>query len=267
MKVLILMGLPSSGKTTFAKELESSNNKLIRHIDFDDLLKRYKKEAVNWLAYLSVQFGKWGTNTFIIDGLIHTNEQLTLVINEVVKNKELTEIELHYWEENRVQCLINDINRRDISSAFSIKTLTLDVPNLDELKLLFENTTMKLHKVAVKPDWLVFSDKYNLGCTINQPYLKSDSWSTGGSRGNCWNDEITYYDGDEPLANFEQFDNLITSIDPTISFLTYKKLYAISCSMGEIHEDDYYGGSGSHYTYYQCNIEVLYNELVALGIL
>jgi dephospho-CoA kinase len=267
MKVLILMGLPSSGKTTFAKELESSNNKLIRHIDFDDLLKRYKKEAVNWLAYLSVQFGKWGTNTFIIDGLIHTNEQLTLVINEVVKNKELTEIELHYWEENRVQCLINDINRRDISSAFSIKTLTLDVPNLDELKLLFENTTMKLHKVAVKPDWLVFSDKYNLGCTINQPYLKSDSWSTGGSSGNCWNDEITYYDGDEPLANFEQFDNLITSIDPTISFLTYKKLYAISCSMGEIHEDDYYGGSGSHYTYYQCNIEVLYNELVALGIL
>jgi hypothetical protein len=261
------MGLPSSGKTTFAKELESSNNKLIRHIDFDDLLKRYKKEAVNWLAYLSVQFGKWGTNTFIIDGLIHTNEQLTLVINEVVKNKELTEIELHYWEENRVQCLINDINRRDISSAFSIKTLTLDVPNLDELKLLFENTTMKLHKVAVKPDWLVFSDKYNLGCTINQPYLKSDSWSTGGSSGNCWNDEITYYDGDEPLANFEQFDNLITSIDPTISFLTYKKLYAISCSMGEIHEDDYYGGSGSHYTYYQCNIEVLYNELVALGIL
>jgi hypothetical protein len=261
------MGLPSSGKTTFAKELESSNNKLIRHIDFDDLLKRYKKEAVNWLAYLSVQFGKWGTNTFIIDGLIHTNEQLTLVINEVVKNKELTEIELHYWEENRVQCLINDINRRDISSAFSIKTLTLDVPNLDELKLLFENTTMKLHKVAVKPDWLVFSDKYNLGCTINQPYLKSDSWSTGGSSGNCWNDEITYYDGDEPLANFEAFDNLITSIDPTISFLTYKKLYAISCSMGEIHEDDYYGGSGSHYTYYQCNIEVLYNELVALGIL
>jgi hypothetical protein len=126
---------------------------------------------------------------------------------------------------------------------------------------------MKLHKVAVKPDWLVFSDKYNLGCTINQPYLKSDSWSTGGSSGNCWNDEITYYDGDEPLANFEQFDNLITSIDPTISFLTYKKLYAISCSMGEIHEDDYYGGSGSHYTYYQCNIEVLYNELVALGIL
>ncbi len=261
------MGLPSSGKTTFAKELESSNNKLIRHIDFDDLLKRYKKEAVNWLAYLSVQFGKWGTNTFIIDGLIHTNEQLTLVINEVVKNKELTEIELHYWEENRVQCLINDINRRDISSAFSIKTLTLDVPNLDELKLLFENTTMKLHKVAVKPDWLVFSDKYNLGCTINQPYLKSDSWSTGGSSGNCWDDDITYYDGDEPLANFEAFDNLITSIDPTISFLTYKKLYAISCSMGEIHEDDYYGGSGSHYTYYQCNIEVLYNELVALGIL
>jgi adenylate kinase family enzyme len=46
------MGLPSSGKTTFAKELESSNNKLIRHIDFDDLLKRYKKNAVNKIHLL-----------------------------------------------------------------------------------------------------------------------------------------------------------------------------------------------------------------------
>jgi adenylate kinase family enzyme len=266
MKVLILMGLPGSGKTTFAKELESSNNKLNKYdkltkfIDFDDLLKGYKKNAVNKLTTLNEN-----NEIYIIDGLIHTNEQLTLVINALVKNNELTEIEIHYWEENRTQCLINDINRRDISSAFSIKTLPLDVPNLDELP--FDNITMKRHQVAVKPDWLVFSDKYNLGCTINQPYLKSDSWSTGGSSGNCWNDEITYYDGNESLANFEAFDNLITSIDPTISFLTYRKLYAISCSMGEIHERDYYGGSGSHYTYYQCNVEVLYNELVTLGIL
>ena len=37
--------------------------------------------------------------------------------------------------------------------------------------------------------------------------------------------------------------------------------------MGEIHKGDYYGGSGDCYTYYQCNVEVLYNELVALGIL
>jgi GTPase SAR1 family protein len=258
MKVLILMGLPGSGKTTFAKEL-ISNDKYIRYIDFDALLKSYKKNAVNKLTRLDED------RLHIVDGLIHTNEQLILVVNALVKNKELTEIEIHYWEENRTQCLINDVNRRDISSAFSIKTLPLDVPNLDELP--FDNITMIRHKVAVKPDWLVFSDKHNLGCTINQPYLKSDSWSTGGSSGNCWDDEITYYDGDEPLANFEAFDNLITSIDPTISFLTYRKLYAISCSMGEIHKGDYYGGSGSHYTYYQCNVEVLYNELVALGIL
>ena len=37
--------------------------------------------------------------------------------------------------------------------------------------------------------------------------------------------------------------------------------------MGEIHKGDYYGGNGFHYTYYQCNVEVLYNELVDLGIL
>lgn len=253
------MGLPGSGKTTFAKSLVESDKYEFVRIDFDSLLKQYKRNAVNKLINLD------GCKSNIIDGLIHTNEQLTLVVNKLVKHPKLTEIELHYWEEDRVQCLINDVNRRDISSAFSIKTLPLDVPNLDELP--FDNITIVKHKVAVKPDWLVFADKYNLPCTINQPYLKSDSWSTGGSSGNCWNDDITYYDGDEPLANFEAFDNLITSIDPTISFLTYRKLYAISCSMGEIHERDYYGGSGFHYTYYQCNVEVLYNELVALGIL
>lgn len=258
------MGLPGSGKTTYAKELESLDHKLNKYIDFDYLLKNYKSNALKRLSNLD-NFGGYITNTFIIDGLIHTNEQLTLVINEVVKNKELTEIEIHYWEEDRAQCLINDVNRRDISSALSIKTLPLDVPNLDELP--FDNITIIRHQVAVKPDWLVFSDKHNLGCSLNQPYLKSDSWSTGGSHGNCWDDSIIYYDGDEPLVNFEQFDNLITTIDPTISFLTYKRLYELSCSMGDIHEHDYYGGSGSHYAYHQCNVEVLYNELVSIGIL
>lgn len=262
MKVLILMGLPASGKTTFAKDLVRASYSEIKYIDFDEILQHYKDKAINELSNLSYR-----NKTFIIDGLIHTNEQLSKVITALIENKKLEEIEVHYWKENREQCLINDTNRRTLSSKTSIKHLVLDTPDLTELKLLFENTSIKLHEVAIKPDWVIFGDKHHLGISFNQPYLQSDEWSTGGSYGNCWNDSIDVYEADEPLTEFKEFDDLLTTICPDISFLTYKKLKQISCSLGERHEKDYYGGNGSNYAYHKCNIEVLYNELVKLELI
>jgi len=263
MRVQILMGLPGSGKTTYAKQLKSTDCLGFKWVDLDTELRRNKERTIKNLSKL-IEFGfyRYRDNVYILDGLIHTNERLNMIIGEVIKNKELTDIKVHYWKENRAQCLINDKYRRDLSSATSIKNLTLDVPNLNHLKSLFNNINIEYHDVPIKPGWLIFADKYGLGCTIDEPYVKSDSWSTGGSHGNCWDDSIRYHDGEEPLKEFKEFDALITCVNEGISFVTYKELYASSVSIGTEHERDYYGGRGSNYAYYQYDVRTLYNMLI-----
>ena len=263
MKVQILMGLPGSGKTTYAKQLKSTDSIGFQWVDLDTELRRNKERTIKNLSKL-IEFGfyRYRDNVYILDGLIHTNERLDMIIGEVIKNEELTDIEVHYWRENRAQCLINDKYRRSLSSASSIKNLALDVPDLNQLKSLFNNISIKYHDVPQKPDWLIFADKHGLGCTIDEPYVKSDSWSTGGSHGNCWDDSIRYHDGEEPLKEFKEFDALITCVNEGISFVTYKELYASSVSIGTKHEKDYYGGRGSNYAYYQYDVEILYRKLL-----
>lgn len=260
------MGLPGSGKSTYANKLESNDKNKVRVIDFDDMLNKYKSKASQRLSRLN-DFGGYSTYTFIIDGLIHTNEQLVNVINEVIKNKELKQIEVHYWKENRTQCLINDEGRRSLSSTTSIKHLPFDVPDISRLQSLFENIIIIPHKVAIKPDWLIFAHKHGLSCSLKDPYFKSDSWSTGGSHGNCWNDRIISYEGDEPLTEFEEFDELMISIKPDITLLAYKELYKSSVSIGTEHTSDYYGGRGSNYAFYQCDVKALYEKLKELSIM
>lgn len=257
------MGLPGSGKTTYAKQLKLTNSIGFKWVDLDTELKRNKEKTIKNLSHL-IEFGfcAYRETIYILDGLIHTNKQLEMIIGAVIKNKELTDIEVHYWRENRAQCLINDKYRRNESSKISIKNLALDVPDLKILKSLFSNISIEYHNVPIKPNWLIFADKHGLGCTIDKPYVKSNSWSTGGSHGNCWDTSISYHDGDEPLKEFKEFDALITSINENISFVTYKELYASSVSIGTKHEKDYYGGSGSNYAYYQYNVEILYSMLI-----
>lgn len=141
------------------------------------------------------------------------------------------------------------------------------MPDLKILKSLFNNINIEYHNVPIKPDWLIFADKHGLGCTLDNPYLKSESWSTGGSHDSCWDDSIREHEGEEPLTNFKEFDELITSINPGISFINYKELYSRSVSIGTKHEGDYYGGRGSNYAFYQCDIKVLYQELIDKDII
>jgi len=266
MKVLILMGLPGSGKTTYANEVKKNDTSHVHIINLDQLLKEHKKTSIRGLSKLDY-YGGYVTNVYVIDGLIHTNEQLLDTVNKVVKNEGLINIEVHYWKENRRQCLINDMYRRDMSCITSIKHLPLDIPDLEQLRNIFPNIVICKHDVPIKPNWLLFNDKYCLGCTLDNPYFKSDSWSTGGSYGNCWNDNIVSFDGDIPLTEFKQFDDLIENIDKHISFKTYKEIYNHCVSIGTTHESDYYGGVGSNYAFFQCNVELLYEKLSKLGLL
>lgn len=110
----------------------------------------------------------------MVDGLIHTNNQLIDVLKEVLYNKELKSIEVHYWKEDRKQYLTNNLYRRKISNYTPIEDLTFDIPNEEELKFIFLSTVVIHHEVPQKPNWLIFSDKHGLSCTLNNPYFKSE---------------------------------------------------------------------------------------------
>lgn len=44
-------------------------------------------------------------------------------------------------------------------------------------------------------------------------------------------------------------------------------LHKLCVSIGTSHESDYYGGKGSNYAFYQCNVQVLYDGLISRGIM
>ena len=167
---------------------------------------------------------------------------------------------MHYWKENREQCLINNLYRRKVSNYTSIKDLTLDIPNEEELKSIFLNTVVIPHEVPQKPDWLIFSDKHGLSCTLDNPYFKSEGWSTGGTCGGCSLDEPQPIEEEDAPDSFDEFDDLIKSIGE-ISSKVHEVLSKICISIESNGDRDYYGGYAT-YDFYQCNVETLYKELI-----
>lgn len=266
MKVVIMMGLPGSGKTTLAKQLESKDKLANTVVDLDKLLKAYGEKGIERLSGLRHYFGGKGVYTYIIDGLVHTNEQLEKVIREVVKNEGLQYIKVYYWSENRERCLLNDEGRRELSSKVSIKNLPLDRPCLQDLQRVFERVNVEFRTVLRKPDWLVFAHKHGLECSLDKPYLESDTWCIGGTRSSIWGDEVVPVQPDVPPSEFVEFEDLIKSIKKDISHEAFKELFGGSVTMGVIEQSDYYGG-GSINSFYQCDVRKLYSLLVEMNLL
>lgn len=277
-KILVLMGLPASGKTTFADSYCQQYNKdgyyknkySVTKIDFDNILQKqsykgYSKEQTI-MKIVNREISDW--NEIILDGLFLNVDDFLPVLNEIYNSYEFKTIEVHYWEENRENCLWNDQYRRDKNSETTIKNAKLEVPNVDIIKNNFENlkVTIVNHNVEKKPNWKVFADKYNLYVNDDgKTEDKSNSWCLGGSWGNCWG-EGGSVSADEQPTNYEKFDDLLTEICPNISFLQYKKLYNNCVSIDTYDNSDYYGGSTEH-AYFVCDVKELYNLLVEMKII
>lgn len=88
----------------------------------------------------------------------------------------------------------------------------------------------------MKPEWLIFSDKYKLGGTLDNPYFYSHSWCMGGSYGNCWNNIVSTVEAEEPPLYFKKFDDLILSISEDISLSVYREIYNSCVSTGITNE-------------------------------
>lgn len=141
MKLIILIGLPASGKSFFAYSFSPSK---FQRIDLDRQLRFYnlydfKKSNVE--TFLISEFERtikmWHKDVdFILDGLLLKNETYIKIIQLFIlaakaNNKSINSIELHYWKPDREVCLWNDLGRnRRINSITTIKNAPIEYPDV-----------------------------------------------------------------------------------------------------------------------------------------
>lgn len=258
-KLIILMGLPGSGKTTFANEyIEKNRLKSMNIIHVDEY--RYRKyDPISNVEDIINRYYNTHVKENIIDGLFLKNQDVIRLISCVPECVD--EVEIHYWNPDIEKCLYNDVGRRRKSSKTTI--LNSKMEPLD-LNLIKEATKVKkiqviTHEIIKKPLWKRKSD--DLGLYIEDGhYLCSSSWSLGGTYGNCWNDYLCPVSADEQPTDFSEFDHLLEEICPSISFLQYKAIYKECIDIQTINEGDYYGGCVT-YAFYRCDLIKLFNLL------
>lgn len=90
------------------------------------------------------------------------------------------------------------------------------------------------------------------------PYLQVQ-WHTGGmSGGNCWDSsEPRPYTSDEQPPELGDLDKVLERLQPSITFLQYKKLCSQLLITGSYSHNEYYGNS-SDYAYKAVSVPELY---------
>lgn len=296
INVEILVGLPGSGKTYYAdnKELTykrdypcSTYTKALGKrqvntvkLDFDKYKGKYP-ELARILYYTYNDIFLYNSESLIIcDGLFLTNEVQEKLVKEWIdlfneeggdnKDNKLN-IKFVYFNENRDGCLNNDSYRDKKRSAnVTIKHSPFEKPNIEALKDKFnqENINFEIEEKEV----YVMSKYEGAFKSLRNEYwseklgkdvMVSESWSTGGTWGDCWGNSGNI-DPDKVPESFKEFDKLLEKYCPNVTFLKYKNIYSSCVTIEEDHEDDYYGGR-EYYNTYCCDLKKLYEMLTELG--
>lgn len=280
----VLVGLPGSGKTTFANQFsdtikdeygfERRNYKTKKYadiVDFDSIYKKLGSQVegeIDKNKVFKMALPRFRYDTLILDGLFLTQKDVEWVLSVYLDNPKFFEnfkvekIIIDYWTPDKQACLWNDRGRRSIDSKKSIEHLNLERINVKKIEEKFGiKTKLETHSVAYKPAYLIMGEENDVKIHDNK-YLDSSTWCLGGE---AWGwDGGMHYIGSESPCNFDEFDELIEKICPTITFLQYKKLYANCVNVEERSNSDYY--SNTREAFYRCDLEKLYNMLNDMDI-
>lgn len=272
LEIVLCVGLPGSGKTYFLKN-NYPNNRSTFDEDYEflsdddkiDIVKTVGNRVRSNFLYLRIYNE---LRPIIIDCLITTNSELNKVVDKIFESSikegvsDRIHFVIHFWKENRELCLYNDKGRRrEKSSEISIRNLPLEYPIVNNPDIDYEIIE---HDVIAAPSLNIYFNKYK-DSYKNEFVLTSESWSAGGSWGNCWGGSGTISPDPVPQS-FKEFDEMLEKLCPDISFMTYKKLYNETVTIEERSENDYYGGTEYRHNY-KCDLEKLHKLMVELNII
>ena len=172
----VLVGLPGSGKTTFASQYKDiirdsygysyTNRKAKKFADIIDYDAIYKKVGfddklqINREKIMKMALPRLKYDILILDGLFVTQNEVEWVLSVYLDNPKFTDnftvekIIVDYWVADKEACLWNDRGRRNIGAAVSIQLLELDRIDVKQIQERFGiKTKLELHTIVRKPEY------------------------------------------------------------------------------------------------------------------
>ena len=296
----ILMGLPGSGKSYYAKNNFHESSSCCHYSDFiidldkhmhNDMETTVKEACDNSdLKLFCTEFrhhARYYPIKVCVDGLITTKNNLFDVVKNLIEyiskyynnefdSKFYVHLNVHQWNEDRDGSLHNDALRikcgeRTLSSKISIEHCPYDnisEKDLEELTSLYSCITYT-NIVKHNFHWCNYYD------IVLEPLVENDMNTFGEY---CGKSKYIYseeWSGGGTWANcwgnegaiyednpkeFEKLDKLLEKIAPNITYLQYKKIENACLSIEETEEYDYYGGCEKKLRW-KCDLKKLYDLL------
>lgn len=272
IKIIILSGLPGSGKSTYAElNYKRDYNNHIFHLD--DFLDDKRKVSFNrfngYLNENNIYYRGGNENiNIIIDGFLPNISDrikaINIVMNHVIGSYRNTKLEFRirelYWNINREACLNNDSYRtnRPLKSEKTIQYSSFDGPIPLDTQLSFTKGVYewcktkflyvkKYSKTEATIDYAINMNTKNHNSYFDYSDDKDGLYSH-------WKSTKEFAESD-----FDEFDEILEKLDKNMSIFLYKKIKKESAIVVESKEecDDWYGNSFTTYMRYYVNLNKL----------
>lgn len=235
--VELMMGLPSSGKSTYAQSRVIPYSRDTYVLDLD------KKNWSDATILSSVKKQLASYKSVIIDMLLTSNEDCLSLLKYLKDGiDESISFVVHFWPEDKENCIKNDNLRvkrqlRKKSSIATINFCELDDPRSS--KEIKQRAQIKTHEVFKQTVFHELAFKQSLNGK-----LRSSSWCLGGTGRNYMGDTFPIHG--ESTKEFDELDYLLLNTWPNIGLLQYKQVKRLA-KIIEKDDSDYYSRTMSAY--------------------